>query len=211
MTVTRVIDRIEQGWSPECFARQADTDEWGVVKSGCVNRGVFAETENKALPAELAPNPEYEIKSGDVLMSRASGSPELVGSTALVCQTRPRLMLSDKIFRIRLDESIKKEFFVALFNSSVMRSQIERAISGAGGLANNLPQSALKSFWFALPPTREQEAIAAFIAEETGKIDTLLNEAEISIELLQELRSVLISATVTGKIDVRKHTPTETA
>ncbi len=211
MKVTRILDRIEQGWSPDCFARQADTDEWGVVKSGCVNRGVFAETENKALPTELDPNPDYEIKSGDVLMSRASGSPELVGSTALVGHTRPQLMLSDKIFRIILGESMRKEFFVALFNSALMRSQIERAISGAGGLANNLPQSALKSFWFALPLTGEQEALTAYIAEQTLKIDTLLNEAELAIHFLQERRSALISSAVTGKIDVRKYTPKEIA
>ena len=205
MTVTRIIERIEQGWSPDCFARQADTEEWGVVKSGCVNRGVFAETQNKALPAELDPNPEYEIKPGDVLMSRASGSPELVGSTALVTETRPRLMLSDKIFRICLEESISKEFFVALFNSQVMRSQIERAISGAGGLANNLPQSALKSFWFALPPRHEQDLIALYIARQTGEIDALVKEAELAISFLEERRTSTLSAAITGKIDLRAY------
>lgn len=137
-TVRRIVNRIEQGWSPDCFARPAESEEWGVVKSGCVNRGVFVEEENKALPENLEPVPEYEIHDGDVLMSRASGSPELVGSTAYILHTRPKLMLSDKIFRIHLEPQVDKKFFVAVFNSRVMRSQIERAISGADGLANNL-------------------------------------------------------------------------
>jgi len=176
-TVRRIVNRIEQGWSPDCFARPAESEEWGVVKSGCVNRGVFVEEENKALPENLEPVPEYEIHDGDVLMSRASGSPELVGSTAYILHTRPKLMLSDKIFRIHLEPQVDKKFFVAVFNSRVMRSQIERAISGADGLANNLPQSAMKSFFCAIPPLGEQEAIVTHLELELGKFDTLTAEA----------------------------------
>jgi len=202
-SVRRVIQRIEQGWSPDCFARPAEPDEWGVVKSGCVNRGVFVEQENKALPETLNPVSEYEIHAGDVLMSRASGSPELVGSTAYITGTRPQLMLSDKIFRIHPEPHINREFFAAAFNSHVMRSQIERAISGAEGLANNLPQSAMKGFFFVVPPLSEQKLIVSFLVGETAKFDTLAAEAQRAVQLLKERRSALISAAVTGKIDVR--------
>lgn len=202
-SVRRIVRRIEQGWSPECLGRPAEPQEWGVVKSGCVNRGVFVERDNKALPEALDPIPEYEIRPGDVLISRASGSPELVGSTAHVAATRPRLMLSDKIFRVHTVPTIDRLFFVAVFNSSVMRSQIERAISGAEGLANNLPQSALKGFFLAYPPTGEQEAIVQHLARETGKLDALMAEAQHAVSLLQERRTALISAAVTGQIDVR--------
>lgn len=203
-TVRRIVQRIEQGWSPDCFGRPAEPQEWGVVKSGCVNRGLFMEDENKALPDNLEPVPEYEIREGDVLMSRASGSPELVGSTAYIHQTRPRLMLSDKIFRIHLEPQMEKKFFVAVFNSRVMRSQIERAISGADGLANNLPQSAMKTFFCAIPPLAEQTAIVAHLEQELAKFDTLTAEAQRAIDLLQERRTALISAAVTGQIDVRR-------
>jgi len=202
-SVRRIVRRIEQGWSPECFGRPAEAEEWGVVKSGCVNRGIFADQENKALPETLEPVPEYEIQVGDILMSRASGSPELVGSTAHVRSTRPRLMLSDKIFRIHLRSNIDQEFFVAVFNSLLLRSQIERAISGAEGLANNLPQSALKAFFCVLPPSSEQLEIVRYLSGETAKVDALTSEAQRAIDLLQERRTALISAAVTGKIDVR--------
>ena len=72
-----LVLRIEQGWSPECENREADEDEWGVLKAGCVNRGAFIESEHKALPAMLEPIPDLEIAEGDLLMSRASGSREL--------------------------------------------------------------------------------------------------------------------------------------
>jgi len=201
--VRRILQRIEQGWSPECINRPAESGEWGVLKSGCVNRGKFIEYENKALPDNLKPLPEYQVQEGDVLMSRASGSPELVGSVAFVMKTRPNLMLSDKIFRLRLSERIQPRFFALLFNSKLLRAQIERSISGAEGLANNLPQASIKTFRITLPPIAEQDRIVAFVDRETAKLDTLTAEAQSAITLLQERRTALISAAVTGKIDVR--------
>ncbi len=87
----------------------------GVMKTGCVNRGVFNADEKQGSPEELAPATEYEIRAGDVLVSRASGSPELVGSCALVQSVRPRLLLSDKTFRIHFEPMIETRYFVAAF------------------------------------------------------------------------------------------------
>ena len=199
----RVIGAIEQGWSPECFAREADEQEWGVLKAGCINGGIFRPSENKALPPELTPEEAYEVHIGDVLMSRASGSPELVGSTALVKATRERLMLSDKIFRLKLKEFVNASFFVAALNSSPLRIQIENALSGGNGMANNLPQSSLLTFAMAVPPLVEQSAIAEFLDQETARIEALMTETQSAITLLQERRTALISAAVTGQIDVR--------
>jgi len=199
----RIVRKIEQGWSPECLNRPAENDEWGVLKSGCVNRGAFNDSDNKALPPDLSPLPEYEVKSGDVLMSRASGSTDLIGSTALVTDTRPHLMLSDKVFRLHLRPEINPRYFVWLLNSRPLRSQIRQSISGAEGLANNLPQSSIKRFSMVVPPMKEQLEIAAVLDRETSKIDALTAEALGAISLLQERRIALISAAVTGKIDVR--------
>lgn len=199
----RVIRAIEQGWSPECHAREADENEWGVLKAGCLNGGVFRQTENKALPPELTPDLKYEVQVGDVLMSRASGSPELVGSTAVVTATRPGLMLSDKIFRLRLEDAMLPRFFAIVLNSRASRTQIENALSGGNGMANNLPQSNLLEFSIAVPPTAEQVAIADFVEAETNRLDSLRAASERAITLLKERRAALIAAAVTGQIDVR--------
>lgn len=53
------------------------------------------------------------------------------------------------------------------------------------------------------PPVAEQESIAAVLDSETGKIDAAISTAEAGIRLLMERRAALISAAVTGKIDVR--------
>ncbi len=54
-----------------------------------------------------------------------------------------------------------------------------------------------------VPPLSEQQTIATFLDRETAKLDTLTAEAKTAITLLQERRTALISAAVTGKIDVR--------
>jgi type I restriction enzyme S subunit len=203
ISVRRVIRRIEQGWSPECFSRPAQSQEWGVVKAGCVNRGVFYADENKALPEGLDPRFELEIKVGDVLMSRASGSPDLVGSCSLVTAVRPRLMLSDKIFRIHTREIVSREFFVAVFNSALMRQQIGRAISGADGLANNLSQGALMAFCCVIPPQHEQDEITRAITSMSAETESLLDWMSHSIQVLQERRTALIAAATRGQIAVR--------
>jgi type I restriction enzyme S subunit len=55
-----------------------------------------------------------------------------------------------------------------------------------------------------LPPVDEQEAILSFISEQTSRFDTLTAEAQRAIDVLQERRTALISAAVTGQIDVRQ-------
>ena len=207
LPMKRLLLKIEQGWSPECLAKPADDDEWGVVKAGCVNRGIFSPNENKTLPSDLNAPGEYEIHAGDLLMSRASGSPELIGSVAFIDQIRPKLLLSDKIFRLRTNEKVGRRYLAAVLASTPLRQQIRQSISGAVGLANNLPQSEIKNFVVALPPRDEQALIEAFITSESKKLDDLLQDTEKTIELLRERRSALISAAVTGQIDVRGLVP----
>jgi type I restriction enzyme S subunit len=60
------------------------------------------------------------------------------------------------------------------------------------------------SCFFLLPPAEEQETIAQFLGDELAKFDTLTAEAQRTIDLLQERRTSLISAAVTGQIDVRQ-------
>lgn len=55
-----------------------------------------------------------------------------------------------------------------------------------------------------VPPLPEQAAIAAYLDSETAKLDALVGKVEAAVERLQEYRTALITAAVTGKIDVRK-------
>jgi type I restriction enzyme S subunit len=204
MRLKFVVNRIEQGWSPECYSTPASRDEWGVLKAGCCNGGVFSREENKALPLHLDAPTELEVKPGDVLMSRASGSTDLIGSVALVPSgTRTRLLLSDKTYRLWMTPGqMTAPFLVAALGSHIGRTQVQRVISGAEGLANNIAQSDIKEFVLPLPSESEQRAIVAYIASETAKIDAMRAATERTISLIKERRAALIAAAVTGQIDV---------
>ena len=62
----------------------------------------------------------------------------------------------------------------------------------------------LYGYRVALPPCEEQREVYRFLDRETGRFDTLTADAQRAIELLQERRAALISAAVTGQIDVRE-------
>jgi type I restriction enzyme S subunit len=201
-----LIDGIETGFTPNSHNSPATTGQCGVLKSGCVNGGIFDPNENKLLADDVDPPSDLEVKVGDVLMSRASGSSELIGSVAQVReQPSARLFLSDKTFRVQVKESsFDAAFFVVAMGSSFLRNQLLQIISGAEGLAKNVAQSDIREFQMPFPSLTEQRAIVTHLNTETVKFDTLTTEAQRAIDLLQERRTALISAAVTGQIDVRQ-------
>ena len=203
MQLRRTLKGIEQGWSPQCEARPVSGDEWGVLKAGCTAGGIFRPFKHKALPADLEPRPHLRVRCGDLIMSRASGSPDIVGSAALVGPLHHRLLLSDKLFRLREDDGyVLPEFLVLALGSRSARSQIENAISGAEGLANNLPQARLKEVVVVCPPVKEQRTIATTVDNGLASSLRLADSLAASIERFQEYRQALITAAVTGQMEV---------
>lgn len=73
-----------------------------------------------------------------------------------------------------------------------------------GSCQPNFGPTHLKEVIVATPPLPEQRAITTFLDAETAKLEALVAEAEGVTALLQERRSALISAAVTGGIDVRR-------
>lgn len=128
------LDRIEAGWSPQCEGRVAQPDEWGVLKVSAVSWGEYRESENKRLPSDLAPRPETEVRDGDLLVSRANTS-DLVGRCVFVERTRPKLMLSDKLLRLRTKVGLLlPQFLRFAFDMPLVRQQIEDGSTGSSAL-----------------------------------------------------------------------------
>lgn len=94
------------------------------------------------------------------------------------------------------------EFLNWLFRSSPFRALGEGAMYGAGG-QKRVPDEFVRDFAVGLPPYVEQTQIVAHLNSITLDFDRLTSEAQAAITLLQERRAALISAAVTGKIDVR--------
>lgn len=201
VSIKHSLQRVDQGISPDTSTGDTSAEFW-VLKAGASNRGRFDEYESKPVPPEVAIPNGIEVQRGDLIASRASGSPDLVGSTAMVGTISRRLILSDKNFRLVPKPSTLPRYLYWSLNSPSYRSQVRLAISGADGLANNLPLSSLRRIRVWMPSLNEQQAIADHLDHETAKIDSLIAKVERHIELAKERRSAIISAAVTGRIEI---------
>ncbi len=196
------LSNIEQGWSPQSDNFPADLDEWGVLKVGAVNGWEFNANENKRIPPELDIPLEYEIKSGNILVSRANTT-ELVGSAALVKNVRSKLLLCDKIYRlVPFGNRLVPEYLVFYLRSLAGRFEIERDATGASSSMQNISQSTIANLWIPRPPLEEQLSIVTHIENQLSLFEELELTTKQGIALLQERRTSLISAAVTGQLQI---------
>lgn len=188
-----VVVEVRQGWSPQCYPWPANgVETWGVLKAGAVNGGVFRATENKELPATEVPRPEISVRSGDLVISRAN-TRELLGSAAVVEGNYPRLMLCDKLYAFKLDPLRADSRYVALIlGTRQWRGLIELESSGSSPSMQNISQSDILNLPMDLPSLAEQRAIVDYLDRETARIDTLIEEQQRLIELLQERRESVV-------------------
>ncbi len=141
-------------------------------------------------------NGKTKLDVGDLLTVRV-GAP---GVTAVVTEecaggNCASVMLSRK-------GSFDSEWLCYSMNSRMVRYQVEVVQYGAAQEQFNISHAV--NFWIATPPKSEQKKIASLLRNTTMAIDRLSEDAQKAIALLQERRTSLISAAVTGKIDVRK-------
>jgi type I restriction enzyme, S subunit len=122
-----------------------------------------------------------------------------LGKVARLAQRQPASS-NQQINAIVPSKKIESDY---LFYSLLAQTEQMKNCSSASTL-DIMNQEKTKSLHITLPPLAEQRAIVAHLDEKCGKIDQLKAKAERGIELLKERRSALISAAVTGKIDVRE-------
>jgi type I restriction enzyme S subunit len=184
---------IENGWSPQCLSQPATKGKWGVLKVGAVSFGSFDPRQNKELPESLQPLPQYEIKSGDFLMSRAN-TVELVGACALVESTPPRLILCDKIFRFRFGQNnhVEPAFLNHVLKSPALRTQIEAGATGTSPTMRNISKGKIMNLRIPVPAIQEQRRIISILNDLQTRYEELQrSHATTSLELTAMLPSIL--------------------
>ena len=102
-------------------------------------------------------------------------------------------------------ERLRGQFLSLQLNSNYGFHSLKSIQTGA--LHPHLNCSYVKTVKIPLPPEKEQEAILEFVGQKIKKFDGIMDSAERAVILLQERRTALISAAVTGKIDLRGWQP----
>lgn len=207
-----LIDGIEAGKNVAAIGRPPEDGETGIVKVSAVTWGEFDEDESKALHPGTEIDPADLIRPGDFLISRAN-TIELVGAPVIVKQFRRRLVLSDKVLRLRVVEGFDR--WLELFlKSHFGRTQIEQYATGAQLSMRNISQENLRRIAVPVAPQDEQDRIVAAVNalfEEVEAGEAALARAR---EGLTQFRASLLHAACTGTLtaDWRAANPTnETA
>ena len=200
-----ILRNLEQGWSPVAETKSVELGEWGVVKISCISKGRFIECQNKSLIPGTEIRSQYKIKKGDILMSRGN-TVDLVGDICHVDKIENNLLFSDLVYRLEyLESKVDKLFVMYFLLSQIGRFQISSDASGTNLTMAKISQENIKNWKICLPPKEEQISIRQKLINQINKMDDLIEKINISIDLLIEHRSSLISNIVSGQIDISKY------
>ncbi|MDV7609183.1 restriction endonuclease subunit S [Acinetobacter baumannii] len=184
VNINQIIWDLDAGWSPACHPYPAGSNKWGVLKTTFVQCNYFTENENKELPEELSPRVESELKSGDILVTRA-GPYNRVGVACYINNIRPKLMISDKIIRISYDKVNLFGPFIALsINFGITKNYLKDNQSGMAESQVNISQDKLRSAPILLPPLSEQKRIV----EKVNQLFFMIEQLQILQGKLQRTK-----------------------
>ena len=149
---------------------------------------------DEATFAQLA---QYATQEGDVLISCVG----TFGKIAVVPESAEPGIINPRLIRLRVVDEVSPNYLAEVLRSTVTFEQF--SVLSRGGTMDVINIGTLSDIWVAVPPYSEQQTILGELQKLMREFDALVDEAVLSIELLRERRSALISAAVTGQIDVR--------
>lgn len=157
--------------------------------------GRYDDSQNKALPNNIEPEKDDEVHEGDVLLVRKN-TYELVGRTALVLKTRPKLLLSDLTFRL----VFRKEVLAAAYlwqamNHKTTQARIQNLSGGSAGSMPNVSKERLKTLKL-VPALSEQQKFAALVE----KVESLRAKQKESQDELDNLFNSLMQRAFKGEL-----------
>ncbi len=195
--LVRIANRIVVGIAEAATHAYAD-EGVPILRSTNIRPGKIIGDILRVLPEFASERGSKLIGSGDLITVRTGNA----GVTAVIpddldgCQCFTMLITS-------LREPAVPEFYCSYMNSHVATSYFD--VEGWGTAQVNISVPILKALPIPIPPIEEQKEIVAYLNREVARIDELSSQADGVVMLLRERRSALISAAVTGKIDVRAY------
>lgn len=141
------------------------------------------------------------LNKDDIVYGREG---ERWGHAALV-PTSDLFALGQRMMQFRAERNICSSFLTFQLNSVSTYRQGD--VDTVGATSPHVNISTIRNYQLMMPPFDEQFSISKYLQEISVALDSLIEEAINATEILQERRSALISAAVTGKIDVRNWQP----
>lgn len=145
----------------------------------------------------------FSLEQGNIIITKDSEDPTDIGIPAIVAEPLFNVVCGYHLTIIRTTKDNCASFVFRVLQSHPTKAQFY--VESPGITRFGLGQDTIGGLSFALPPIAEQTAIATYLDQETARIDKLVQLTEQSISLIKERRSALITAAVTGKVDVQEY------
>lgn len=197
VTVRDLVEKHFCGPSPDCEERQVfKSDEWGVLKTTAITWSGWDERAHKVLPKAYWNQPDIEVHSGDVLVTKA-GPRHRVGVVCYVPSTRKQLVVSGKMIGLRPKVGVVESAVLAgLIARQAPQKYIQDRTTGMAESQVNFANEVLLNTPLSLPPPSEQRVIAQI----SEQLDTAIHETEAIIAKLKAVKQGLLHDLLTRGI-----------
>ena len=139
----------------------------------------------------------HQLKEGEIIFARRGD----LGRCAIVTKEQEGWLCGTGSLKAKLNHRLTPEYAYLLITSDGVISEL--SLESKGSTMENLNTETLGRVRLPVPPETEQTDILDYVHKVSGKYEALIDLAISAIQLMQERRTALISAAVTGKIDVR--------
>lgn len=181
------LESIDNGKSYVCDNDCRTGDNPAILKLSAVTYGTYKPDENKAMIDEGLFDESAEVKDKDLLFTRKN-TPELVGMSAYVFSTPPKLMMPDLIFRLNAKASCNKIYLWQLINHDLFRPCIQNIANGSAKSMSNISKERLSKLTIPIPPLALQQQFATFVTQ----TDKSKQSVQQSLEKLETLKKSLM-------------------
>ncbi len=178
------------------------TYEFDYIDIGNVGTGVIVESPERITFVNAPSRARRIVKSGDTIISTVR---TYLKATFHFDKCEDNTIVSTGFAVLTPKEGIVPKYLGYAVQSGCFVEQVTVNSTGISYPAIN--STSFGRIPLIMPPLEEQAAIVEHIERETQLIESTITKAEREIELMQELKTSLITAAVTGQIDVRDYQP----
>jgi type I restriction enzyme S subunit len=168
-----------------------------------VQDGYVDLTEVHSIEVAEADAQRYLLRKGDVLMNEGGDNDKLGRGAVWQGQVDPCIH-QNHVFAVRLDDLELAEWVARFTSTDAARCYFFLRSKQSTNLAS-INQSNVRELPVPMPPAAERKAILERVRSAAARVDELTQHAKEHIERLREYRSSLISAAVTGQLDVSSY------
>ena len=203
VSIRRVISSIVDGPFGSSLTSAHYSDEGArVIRLGNIGIFTFKDVDEAYVPLDYARElSAHAVLAGDVVVAGLGDEKMPLGRAAVVPETLGIALVKADCYRVRPNGQVSAEYLAWALSSPQLREQFK--VLSRGSTRQRLNTAVVREATIPLPPRFEQDHAVEQFTRESVRTGQVVLKASKVVETLRERRAALISAAVTGKIDVR--------